>query len=232
MKIEILFPEWCNLFGDMSNMRYLRQCLPNAEFIETAFEDEPKFVKEDVNLIYMGPMTEKTQEKVIDKLMPLKAKINELIEGGTVFLFTGNAFEVLGNYIENTDGSHIPTLGIFNFYAKRNMMKRHNSLIRGEFEDTAILGFKTQFTMSYPSDENNGFVRVIKGIGLNKKAKFEGIHYKNFFGTYIIGPILVMNPSFTKKILKIMGSESTKLAFEEEVNEAYKKKLADFLAKG
>ena len=38
MKIEILFPEFCNLFGDMSNMRYLKKCLPCAEFIETPFD--------------------------------------------------------------------------------------------------------------------------------------------------------------------------------------------------
>ena len=37
MKIEILFPEFCNLFGDMYNMKYLKMCIPDAEFIETAF---------------------------------------------------------------------------------------------------------------------------------------------------------------------------------------------------
>ena len=61
MKIEILFPEFCNLYGDMFNMKYLKKCLPEAEFIETALEEEPTFVKENVNLIYLGPMTEKTQ---------------------------------------------------------------------------------------------------------------------------------------------------------------------------
>ena len=35
VKIEILFPEFCNLFGDMYNMKYLKMCLPDAEFIET-----------------------------------------------------------------------------------------------------------------------------------------------------------------------------------------------------
>ena len=32
--IEELFPEVCNLFGDMGYMRYLKLCLPDAEFIE------------------------------------------------------------------------------------------------------------------------------------------------------------------------------------------------------
>ena len=35
MIIEILYPEHANLFGDMSNMRYLQACLPDAEFIRT-----------------------------------------------------------------------------------------------------------------------------------------------------------------------------------------------------
>ena len=31
MKIEILFPEFCNLFGDISNMKYLKKCLASKE---------------------------------------------------------------------------------------------------------------------------------------------------------------------------------------------------------
>ena len=31
MKIEVLFPEFCNLFGDAYNMVYLEKTLPEAE---------------------------------------------------------------------------------------------------------------------------------------------------------------------------------------------------------
>ena len=34
--IEALYPEVCNLFGDTGNLRYLKLCLPQATFIETA----------------------------------------------------------------------------------------------------------------------------------------------------------------------------------------------------
>lgn len=110
MKIEILFPEFCNLFGDMCNMKYLKMCLPEAEYIETDMDEEITFIKEDVNLIYMGPMTENTQEKVIKKLSPHKERIKELIQKGVCFLFTGNAIEVFGKYIENEDGTKIEAL--------------------------------------------------------------------------------------------------------------------------
>ena len=120
MKIEILFPEICNLFGDISNIKYLKKCIPEEEYIETALNDEPAFVSQDVNFIYLGPMTERTQEKVIKKLLPYKERIEELISKDVVFLFTGNALEILGKYIENEDSSRIEGLrNIWCLFQKR-----------------------------------------------------------------------------------------------------------------
>ena len=130
MKIEVLFPEFCNLFGDAYNMVYLEKTLPEAEFIRTKFSDDVRFTEEKMNLVYMGPMTERMQEQVIRKLMPLKEKIQKAIDDGTVFLFTGNALEIFGDYIENEDGSRVECLGLYRLYAKRNMMHRHNSDLR------------------------------------------------------------------------------------------------------
>ena len=96
MKIEILFPEYCNLFGDMSNMGYLKQCLPHGEFIETALDSEPRFLTEPMDLVYLGPMTERGQERVIEKLMPYKERINSLIQEGRVFLFTATRWRSWG----------------------------------------------------------------------------------------------------------------------------------------
>ena len=138
MKIEILFPEYCNLFGDMSNMGYLKQCLPHGEFIETALDSEPRFLTEPMDLVYLGPMTERGQERVIEKLMPYKERIRALIQEGRVFLFTGNAVEVLGTSIEKEDGGKIHCLGLYPLTAKRDMMHRHNSDFEGEFDGNVI----------------------------------------------------------------------------------------------
>ena len=160
LKIEILFPEFCNLYGDISNMKYLKKCLPNANFIETAFDEEPCFVKEKVNFIYLGPMTENMQEKVIIKLKPYKERIEELIEENVIFLITGNAIEIFGKYIENEDESKIEALGIFDIYAKRDMLHRHNSIFIGKWESIDIVGFKSQFTFAYGNNEENYFAKV------------------------------------------------------------------------
>lgn len=228
LKIEILFPEFCNLYGDISNMKYLKKCLPNANFIETAFDEEPCFAKEKVNFIYLGPMTENMQEKVITKLKPYKERIEELIEENVIFLITGNAIEIFGKYIENEDGSKIEALGVFDIYAKRDMLHRHNSIFIGKWDNIDIVGFKSQFTFAYGDNEENYFAKVEKGIGLNKESKLEGIMKNNFIGTYLIGPILILNPLFTKKLIEKMGVKEKSLAFEEDLKAAYNQRLEEF----
>lgn len=225
--IEILFPEACNLFGDISNIKYLKKCIPGSTFIDTSFHDEPYFVSHDVDMIYMGPMTEKMQEKAIEKLKPFKEKIEELIDKGVVFLVTGNAIEVFEDYIENEDESRIDGLGIFHLYAKRDMMNRQNSLFIGKYDDTEIVGFKSQFAFSYGENKDSYFCDAEKGIGINPNTKFEGINKNNFFGTYLIGPILILNPDFTKKILEKLGYRDSIIAFEEEVKAAYNERVKE-----
>ena len=231
MKIEVLFPEVCNLYGDTQNMTYLKQCLPEAEFIETALDEKPSFVEEDVAFIYLGTMKERTQEKVIKKLLPYKERIEELIDKGTIFLFTGNALEVLEKYIENEDGTKIEALGIFDTYAKRDMLNRYHGLLLGkmkEADNMEIVGFKATFSFSYGNNENQYFLEVEKGFGLNKESKLEGIRKNNFIGTYLIGPILILNPLFTKYLMSLMGIQEPKLKFEEVTMDAYKARLLEF----
>lgn len=230
MKIEMLYPEVCNLFGDTSNIKYLEKCIPDAEIIKTDINSEPAFVKQDVNMIYMGPMPENIQEIVINKLKPYKERIKELIQKNVVFLVTGNAVEIFGEYIENEDGTRIEGLSIFSIYAKRDMMHRHNSIFLGNYEDIEIVGFKSQFTMAYGNHQGNYFAKAEVGIGLNKETSLEGIKDHNFIGTYVIGPILILNPLFTRKIFKMLGHEDETLAFEEETMATYNKRLEEFKA--
>ncbi len=229
MKIEILFPDVCNLFGDLANMRYLKKCLPDTEFIETNLSEIPKFLSDDIDLVYMAPTTENYQEKIIEILMPYKAIIKEKIDNGMTFLFVSNALEVLGKYIETPEGRKIEALGIFDMYAKQDFNHRHNSKCEGILEGLPpILGFKTQFTTCYPDNEDNGLFKLVKGMGMNMDSKYEGIRVNNFFGTYFLGPILIGNPEFTKYLLKVAGFKDFTLAFEEDLQAAYNFKLKEF----
>lgn len=228
MKIEVLFPEYCNLFGDPANMKYLKACLPDAEFVETNYTQEPLFVTEKPALIYMGAMTERMQSMVIKKMMPYKERLIQLIKEDVPVLMTGNAVEILYKYIEHEDGTKEAGLGIFNFYAKQDMMHRFNGLIRGHFGEMKILGFKTQFTFAYSDHIKYPFVDIERGTGMNPGVTTEGIHLHNFFGTYMVGPFLIVNPDFTLYLMKLMGVEEPKLAYEDVIRDAFERRLKEF----
>lgn len=228
MRIELLYPDQCSLFGDTGNIKYLKQCIPDAEFVSTSFHDTPAFVSGSSDMIYMGAMTEKVQVKVIKQLMPYREQLKKAIDDNKVILFTGNAVEVLFNYIEIDDGTKIDGLKILDFYAEQRLMQRYNSLILGKFMDHELLGFKTQFTMTYGDNSKCFLAEIERGIGINKSSKLEGIHINNFFGTSLVGPLLVLNPYFTEYIMSLLKIENPKTAFREEVMNAYNIRINDF----
>lgn len=226
MTIEYLFPEACGIFGDQANFEYLRKCLPDAKAIYTSLEDEPYFLFNHVDLVYIGQMTERNQIKVINKLMPFKEKIKELIENETIFLATGNASEIFGSAIIEEDGSKINCLNLFDTIAKQDIWHRYNGFVIGDFEDMELIGFKSQFSHSY-GEINYPFIHVNQGIGINPESKEEGFHYKKLFATYLIGPFLIMNTPFVEFLLKELGSKN-EIACKKEMYKAYEERLKDF----
>ena len=230
--IEVLFPEVANLYGDRFNVNYLAKSLSingcEVEIIEDELSKEPYFVNNKPDFVYMGPMTEHSQELVIDKLMPYKARIETLIEERVVFLITGNAVEIFVERIECEDGKVIDAMSLFPLVAKRKMFRRYNSLFLGTYEDIKVVGFKSQFSHSYNSNAENGFLTVVRGDGMSPGENKEGVIRNNFMGTYLLGPLLVLNPDFTKLIMKRLGVIEPKLCYEKEANAAYELRLREF----
>lgn len=236
MKIEVLYPEVANLYGDLENITYLKKSCPEIEIVQTHLTDEPLFVSEKPDLVYMGTMTESAQLLVIEKLSAYKEALKARIDDGTLFLITGNALEIFGNSIKDKDGTEVECLGIFPTMAKRDMMNRYNSLWLGNFEGMKIVGYKSQFTHSY-KDENakdciypdfQAAFAAERGPGLNPEITGEGIRKNNFIATYIIGPILVLNPPLAKWMLQQMGVSAPVLAFEEAAMEAYEVRVKEY----
>lgn len=224
-KVELLFPELCNIYGESYNVEYLRRCSDEIEVINTNHMDTPAFVNEDVDMIYLGCTTERKQEQIIGILSQYRDRIIELIDKGVIFLATGNAVEIFGNYIEDA-GRKIDALGIFGFYSVRYMSRdRHNSQFIGTFDDITVLGHRSQFSFAY-GDFDDNFIDIQKGIGMNPDTKKEGVRRNNFYGTYSLGPFLILNPLFAKKLMRIMGIDDT-LCFEKEIVEAYEYRLTE-----
>ena len=70
MRAEILFPEVCNLYGDLQNVYYLQRCCPSLEIVETDLKSTPRLPEEDVTLVFMGSTPEQGSKLAADALRP------------------------------------------------------------------------------------------------------------------------------------------------------------------
>ena len=228
MKTEILFPEVANLCGDLMNVTYLRQSCPEMEVVETGLKDRPAFLDGGVDLVYVGSATERGLRLMVQALTPYKAELERYVDGGGLMLATGNALDALGEYVMIDGKRAFDGLGILPTHAEYHMMKRHNSFLLGSFQDMEIVGFKSLFGHTYPDEElTDALFRVERGVGRHPGTYAEGFRRGGLMATYLMGPLLVLNPPFTKQLLQELGAEGT-LAFEEAAMEAYEARLAEF----
>lgn len=228
MIVEILFPEVCGLYGDSQNPAYLKQTLPDAQFIETPLTETPYFVENRPDLIYIGAMSESTQRRVIEKLQPLKARILELVDSGLPILATGNAGEIFCSHIEYvTEKLSADGLGIFDLTVKTDLFDRYNGKVLGTFADMTIVGFRSQFSFLYGDNSDNYFVQCQRGDGINRQSKLEGMRKNNLICTQILGPILPLNPLFCEYFIALTGINAT-AAHKEAAMTAYQQRIKEF----
>ena len=277
MKIEVLFPEICNLYGDLANIRYLKECLPEAEVIRTSLQTRPAFLDEPVDLVYMGTTTENGQVLALEQLRFYREEIFARVEEGMNFLITGNAMELFGESIEEDGEEVLRGLGLFPGVARRSSVNRFNSLFLGTFDpdpgkdparasaalhpdgeeprrdaltanDLApvepdqeqedgrmcVVGYKSQFGHIYGADGDTGLDHLAlftagRGPGMNRYACGEGIRINNFFATYVIGPLLILNPPFTKWYIRHqLGVPVDELAFEAAAMDSYTNRVKEY----
>lgn len=231
IKIEVLYPEFNNLYGDCGNLlcltRKLSACDVKIQVIATHLHETPAFAAQDgIDCLLIGPCTEHQQEWELEQLIPYREAFQKRIEGPGVTLATGNAFELFGEYIQRENGEQIPAMGLFPYHAERFEKLRYNELCVGDMDGLLVTGFKNQLSHSY-GELPSPMLQMKKGCGLNPQSLLEGIRQNHFFATYLIGPLLPLNPLFTDSLVKTLAGEayhSMKLtwefmAYERRLNE-------------
>lgn len=96
MKIEILFKEYAVYGGDSGNIQYL-ECFEKetgAEIYKTSINEEMRFLKEKIDIVYIGSPDSKHVYDILARLKKDREKILQKISEGQIFLVTGSAFDI------------------------------------------------------------------------------------------------------------------------------------------
>lgn len=207
IKIAHLYYDLMNYYGEQGNVLALKTAIEYAGFkvnVKTlSVDDEIDFEKYDI--FYMGMGTKRNQEIVRKDILKYKEKIENVIDK-KMFIMTGNSYELFGKKIDDKK-----CLGVFNFESKTTDRIVGEQVFKSDIIKETIIGFQNRFSSNNIKDDY--LFEVIKGTGNDSESKVEGIHKNNFFGTYLLGPILIRNPYFKDALLKYIGIDkvNTKL---------------------
>lgn len=233
IRIAHLYYDLMNLYGENGNVRYLQKKLEeqgfDAEVYFLTIDDDIDFDKYD--FYYMGMGSDDNKLIVLEDILKYKKQIKNAINNGKYFLVTGNSIELFGEGIINLSNEFIVALETFKYQVREEEFRIvGEQYYESNLTKERIIGFQNRNSVIINCKEDKLF-KVLKGTGYKPNEDIEGISYNNFFGTYLLGPILVRNPYFTDVLVKRLCDERGVdyiLRSDEVAYKAYNEYLKNF----
>ncbi len=226
MKILHMYYDLLNLNGEQGNIKVLTNILKDNnikyEIDNLSVGDNIDILKYD--LLYMGKGSFENIKIVLRDILKYKSDLKKFIDDNKFLLATGNSHELFGKYIINNKIRY-DALNIFDYYTEEINPKMVGDMFVSYDNLDLIIGFintkRITLNNKYP------LFKVLKPLN---SLKEEGVKYNNFYGTYLLGPILVRNPELLDYLLKklyVKYKPNKKrieyLAYNEYINNFYKK---------
>ena len=215
IKIAHLYYDLMNLYGEHGNVlaliHHLEEHKIKAIVHYLSIEDDIDFDKYDV--FYIGSGNKPAFKLVLEDILKRKEQIEKAFKENKFFLITGNAIDLFGKSFNTLNGKEMKTLGLLQYEAFETDFRivgeqvYHFPKIEEE-----IIGFQNRNTVLRFVKEKHLF-DVKNGTGYIPKSIVEGIKKNNFYGTYMLGPLLIRNPYFTEYFVEQIIKQKN-IAFE------------------
>ncbi|MDP2638216.1 MAG: cobalamin biosynthesis protein CobQ [Candidatus Levybacteria bacterium] len=228
LTIGWLYPELMSTYGDRGNIIALQKRCDwrgiEAEILRLDLHFNPNQLKQ-CDLLFMGGAQDRQQQIVSEDLMKKSAALKEMIGNNVPGLYVCGAYQSLGKYYKDADGTIIPGLDILDSYTVNPGASNPRLIGNVAIEilntkylihNTNLVGFENHGGRTYLGKLVKPLGKVIKGFGNNGDLPAmldgrqvqagdgtEGAIYKNSFGTYLHGPILPKNPEFADLLIKL-----------------------------
>lgn len=202
-----LYGNLMNTYGDNGNLLmiqyYAREKGYNVKTTIVSLDDD--FVASDYDIVFFGGGQDFEQKIISHDIGRLKTEINNYIENDGVMLAICGGFQLLGQYYVNSAGEKINGLAVMPHYTERQVGSRFIGDIEifDEVNQQTYYGFENHNGVTYLTDTLKPLGTVIKGNGNNGQDKTEGVHYRNVFGSYFHGPLLVRNEWLARHLIDL-----------------------------
>ena len=220
IKILHLYYDLLNLYGENANTKCLVNRLEKQkEKVKVDFKSVGDDIKiDDYDFIYVGSGSLESMELAKKDFKRLVKDIKKYIKDNKVLLATGNSLELFEGILDyKTKPIDFRIVG--------------DQVFECDLIKKLVIGFQNRTSVIYDNKEDSLFT-VKTGCGYDPKETKEGIKHNNFFGTYLLGPLLIRNPYFLEYIVKIILANKNlkyKRLNEDVSYAAYEEYLENFV---
>ena len=224
IKILHLYYDIMNMYGESANVRALMHALDKED---VKYKVDFKSLHDDIKImdydfIYIGTGLDESYPIVLEDLKKYKEDLSKYIDANKFILVTGNALDLFSD------------LKILKFKSvKEDFRIIGEQVYTTDLIKNYVIGFQNRDTVIKEYSETSLF-KVTTGTGFAPNNKNEGIRKNNFYGTYLLGPLLIRNPYlleyFTKNLLKSKNIKY-KVMSHDTAYQAYDTYLKNFVNK-
>ena len=231
IKILHLFPQLLSLYGEYANVAMLAKTLRDAGCAVTVegYENGPLDLSCD--MVYVGAGTEDNLQEALKRLLPYAKDIAQSVNDGTLWLATGNAMTRFGKAVTRRQQTE-QGLGVFEYTTEIDDTQRFlgDVLTDDHFAGAQSIGFVNSSCIY--KGIASPLLRFALGakLGNDKISAADGIWEKNFYGTGLIGPLLVKNPHILSHIFQALTGEPLQIPEDSYMKKAYGVSLAELRA--
>ena len=190
IKILHLYYDLLNLYGENANSKALVNRLERQKIkVKVDFKSIGDNIKiNDYDFIYVGSGSLESMEIAKKDFKRLEKDLKKYIRSFKIVLATGNAVELFENILDyKTKPIDFRIVG--------------DQVFECDLINKLVIGFQNRTSVIYENNEESLF-RVKSGCGYDPNSMNEGIKHNNFYGTYLLGPILIRNPYFLEYLVK------------------------------
>lgn len=222
IKILHLFPRLLSLYGEYGNVAMLERTIKAAGHpITVESYENGELTISGYDLIYVGAGTEDNLLEAIRRLMPYKENIAASITGNQLWLATGNAMTLFGASVTMHENV-TEALGSFDYTTNIYDSKRYlGDVLSKECFGSEFVGFINTSCVYEGITAPLLELKLGNQLGNDKHSSDDGIHKNNFYGTQLIGPVLVKNPHFLNHICQLVTGEAVSLPADSYAKKAY-----------
>ena len=231
LELAYLYPRLLNIYGDRGNVLTLKyRCeLREINLNITTVSIEEKIDPLRFDIYFIGGGQDQEQILVSEDLQKKKNDLISAIENNAVFLAVCGGYQLLGSFYRTNEGKELKGINALDLYTVAGNKRMIGNVLCTELESKkTLVGFENHSGKTYLGKSLKPLAKVLRGGGNNGEDGFEGVRYKNVFGTYLHGSFLPKNPFLSDKIielaLKKKGLDMPQIKIDNSIEEMAHKK--------